>query len=132
MLFVHLQIYNNGYIGLSSTFTGGFTPRPFPFTGAPMIASYWADHDARAGSGRTYFRVSTRSTDLNKAAQLVRCAYSFDITPTQVVIATWSRLGYYSRRTDRVCRSLALHTLVNAICYVMLLLLAMCTLLSFS
>jgi len=40
---------------MGTGFTGGFTPRPFPRSGA-IIAPYWADADATVGSGRTYYR----------------------------------------------------------------------------
>jgi hypothetical protein len=69
---------NNGNI----TFGGPldvFTPEPFPISGQPMIAPFWADVDTRTGGA-----VYTASPDAN------------------TLIATWNNVGYYNQHNDKV------------------------------
>ena len=97
-----LQIYNNGYVSLGSGTTGGYTPRPFPFRGAPMIAPYWADVDTRVGSGRVYYRESASSSDRTRVSSIIRTTYHTNFMPSRVFIVQWNRVGYYSRHQNRV------------------------------
>ena len=59
---------------MGTRFTGGFTPRPFPRSGA-IIAPYWADADATVGSGRTYYRETSSSSQLAMAKSMIDSAY---------------------------------------------------------
>ena len=99
--FCQLQIYNNGYVSLGGGVTGGCTPRPFPFGGAPMIAPYWADVDTR-GTGSVYYKSSTSSRDLNRAAGLISSTYRTSFRPNRVYIVTWYRVGAYYRSRSPV------------------------------
>lgn len=95
------QIYNNGYLSLGMGHTGGFTPRAFPFSGPPMIAPYWADADATVGSGRTYYRVSSRRVDRARGAQLIQSVFPAATAPLQVIVVTWKSVGYFRDHQDK-------------------------------
>ena len=97
-----MQIYNNGYVSLGAGTTGGYSPRPFPFRGAPMIAPYWADVDTKVGSGRVYYRNSASSTERRRAGLLISSAYRTSFRPTNLYIVTWYRVGAYYRSTNPV------------------------------
>ena len=100
-----LQVSNNGYISLNG-YTGGYTPRPFPYRSIkPIIAPYWADIDTRSGSGRVYYGETTSSSLRSRAAALVRRIYQVSFSPTHLFIATWYNVGYYNRHTNRVINS---------------------------
>jgi len=96
-----IRIYNNGYVSLGGGVTGGYTPRPFPFRGAPMIAPYWADVDTR-GTGSVYYKSSTSSSDLNRAAGLISSTYRTSFRPNRVYVVTWYRVGAYYRSRSPV------------------------------
>ena len=96
------QIYNNGYVSMGTGITGGFTPRPFPRSGA-IIAPYWADADATVGSGRTYYRETSSSSLRAIAKRYIDSAYCTNFNPTRLLIVTWYRLGYYRDHQDKVC-----------------------------
>ncbi|HTJ54451.1 MAG TPA: nidogen-like domain-containing protein [Nitrosospira sp.] len=69
---------NNGNI----TFGGPvptYTPDPFPVSGQPMIAPFWADVDTRGGGG-----VYTASPNPN------------------TLVTTWNNVGYFDQRHDKV------------------------------
>jgi len=68
----------------------------------PIIAPYWADVDTRSGSGRVYHGETTSSSLRSRAAGLVRRIYRTSFYPTHLFIATWKRVGYYYRHTDKV------------------------------
>ena len=87
---------------MGTGFTGGFTPRPFPRSGA-IIAPYWADADATVGSGRTYYRETSSSSQLAMAKSMINSAYCTNFNPRRVLIVTWYRLGYYRDHQDKVC-----------------------------
>ena len=98
----YFQVSNNGYISLDG-YSGGYTPRPFPYRSVrPIIAPYWADVDTRSGSGRVYHGETTSSSLRSRAAGLVRRIYRTSFYPTHLFIATWRRVGYYYRHTDKV------------------------------
>ena len=95
------QIYNNGYVSLGTGTTGGYTPRPFPFRGAPMIAPYWADVDTRA-TGGVYYKNSVSSSERIRAGRLISSSYCTRFHPTSLYIVTWYRVGAYSRSRSPV------------------------------
>ena len=97
-----LQIYNNGYVSLGTGTTGGSTPRPFPFRGAPMIAPYWANVDTRA-TGVVYYRSSTSYNELYRTGRLISSTYHTSFHPTSLFIVTWYGVGAYYQSKYPVC-----------------------------
>lgn len=67
-----------------------------------MVAPYWADVDTRAGDGVAYYRTTTSSTLRSRAGSLVRRYFGEPFNPTSLFIATWSRVGYFNRKLNRV------------------------------
>lgn len=71
-------INNNGNITFNGA-VGAFTPQPFPVSGQPMIAPYWADVDTRgSGSGLVYIAAPNPDT----------------------FVVTWNNVGFYPSRAD--------------------------------
>lgn len=94
---------NNGVIsfnyGISQYYASAF-----PINAVPLITPYWGDVDTR-GTGSVYYRQTSNSAQLQTAQNDVRAIYSEfqHFVPTRLFIATWHYVGYYNRRTDRVC-----------------------------
>ena len=85
-----------------------YTPEPFPVTGSPpFLAAYWADIDTRPFNGGTvYYRASTEPALLQRASNHISRLFTLGrrrFRATWLFIATWERVGYYQRNTDRVC-----------------------------
>ena len=66
-----------------------------------MIAPYWADVDTR-GTGSVYYKISTFSSDLNRAARLISSTYRTSFRPTRVYVVTWYLVGAYDRSRSPV------------------------------
>ena len=68
-----------------------------------IIAPYWADVDTR-GTGNVYYRQTTDPILLARATSEIRTAFpeSSNVTIINLLIATWNRVGYYLRNTDKV------------------------------
>ena len=68
-----------------------------------FIAPYWGDVDTR-GTGEIYYRETTNSTLLTKATSEIQTAFPMNqnVNITNLFIATWDAVGYYSRGTDKV------------------------------
>ena len=68
-----------------------------------IIAPYWADVDTR-GTGDIYYRQTADPHLLARATSEIRAAFplSQHVVITNLLIATWDRVGYYSRSTDKV------------------------------
>jgi Nidogen-like/PEP-CTERM motif len=75
---------NNGNITFNSQL-GTYTPNPFPISGQPMLAPYWADVDTRG----------VQSSEISN-----RVWYASPDPSTLIV--TWDQVGYYSSHTDKV------------------------------
>ena len=79
--------------------------RPLPLTGNSnkIIAPYWADADTR-GTGDIYYRQSADNSLLVRATEQIRAAFpdSQDLLISNLLIATWNRVGYYPKGTDKV------------------------------
>lgn len=82
-LFNQFYINNNGNISFNSPLWN-YTPDPFPVSGQPMIAPYWADVDTRGGSTDGSNNVWLASPDSN------------------TVVITWDKVGYYESKTDKL------------------------------
>lgn len=88
----------------------GYSPQTFPLSSPlPLVAPYWADVDT-SGTGTVWYRQTVSKEALERAQyDVTRDPTLFpsldlsDFTPTLVVIATWDHVGYFSRKTDRVC-----------------------------
>ena len=91
----------NGVISFGSSFFS-FTPLPLPLFGTnKIIAPYWADVDTR-GTGNIYYRQTTDASLLARANSEIRAAFPEARNTSSLLIATWNRVGYYSRHTDKV------------------------------
>ena len=101
-----LQVSDNGVIILGSVLTfDSSTPRSFPLRESEkIIAPYWADVDT-SETGNIYYRQTTDPSLLARATSEIRAAVptSQNVTITNLLIATWDRVGYYYRGTDKVC-----------------------------
>ncbi len=75
---------NNGNISFNSPL-GAYTPNPFPISGQPLLAPYWADVDTRGA----------RSSEISNTVW-----YASPDASTLVI--TWDQVGYYSGHTDQV------------------------------
>ena len=111
---------NNGVLSFE-TAVSTFTPESFPLsedfigdygdygTGSGvtgnigLIAPYWADVDTR-GTGTVWYRETTDLLLLARAASDIQAAFisQGSFAPTYLFIATWDRVGYFSRQTDLV------------------------------
>ena len=102
MLLINLQIGDNGIIGLNNSYNS-FSPRALPLNGIKFIAPYWADTDLR-GTGQVYYRQTKDPVLLTRATNEIQRAYplSQNVIVTNLVIATWDAVGYYSFGTDKV------------------------------
>lgn len=73
----------------------------------PIIAPLWADIDIRPADGGNIWYRHTDDAELLRRAQVeIRDALlnRATFTPTSLFIATWDHVGYFSRRTDLVCK----------------------------
>ena len=98
-----MQVNNNGIISFDGA-VSSFTPESFPLqNNRALIAPYWADVDTR-GTGTVYYRESQDTDLLRRARDDIFMAFSGRIRfqPVFLFIATWDRVGYFSRQTDRV------------------------------
>ena len=97
------QVNDNGVISFGSRYNVR-TPLSLPLSGTDkIIAPYWADVDTR-GTGDIYYRQTTDPSLLARATSEIRAAFprSLNNTISNLLIATWDRVGYYYRNTDKV------------------------------
>ena len=88
------------------SFNGAFranNPDPLPISFIQFVAPFWADVDIR-GTGQVFYRQTTDPDLLDRATSEIRAAYPaykyFNIT--HLFIATWDRVGYFSRHSYKV------------------------------
>ena len=71
-----------------------------------LIAAFWGDVDTR-GTGTVWYHRSTDNVLLSRASMDIRNAFPAQadagFTATDLFIATWDRVGYFSQHTDLVC-----------------------------
>ena len=99
----YLQINENGVISFNNSYNVR-TPSSLPlFGGQAIIAPYWADVDLR-GTGQVFYRQTTDPSLLARATSEIRAAFSDsqNVTITNLLVATWSEVGYFFRNTDKV------------------------------
>ena len=99
------QINTNGIISFTSP-VPTFSPRLFPLRNRFLIAPFWADVDTR-GSGEIYFQETTDPSLLNKANVIIQRSTHQVVglsrfRPKWMLMATWYKVGYFSRHTDKV------------------------------
>ena len=102
-IYMFSQINDNGVISFDSRYNVR-TPQSLPLSSTDrIIAPYWADVDFRA-SGDIYYRQTTDPSLLARATSEIRSALpsSQNVTITNLLIATWDRVGYYRGNTDKV------------------------------
>ena len=77
--------------------------RALPINGISFIAPYWGDVDLR-GIGEVSYRQTDSPVLLARAKNEIQKAFSHhdSVNITNLFIATWDTVGYYSRQTDRV------------------------------
>ena len=80
-----------------------YIPTLLPLSGPRLIVPYWADVDLR-GTGNIFYRQNKNSVLLARATHEIQTALSLpqNITVTNLFIATWDAVGYYSIHTDKV------------------------------
>ena len=81
------------------------TPLSLPLSGSDkIVAPYWADVDT-GGIGQIFYRQSTDPSLLARASREIQSAFpsSQNVTMTNLLIATWVKVGYYYRKYDKVC-----------------------------
>ena len=98
-----LQISDNGIIGLDYHYDA-YTSLPLPLnTSNKIIAPYWADVDT-GGTGTIFYRQTSDFNLLTKASYEIRqSGMSQNVVVTNLVIATWYKVGYYDEKIDKVC-----------------------------
>lgn len=79
-------VNNNGNVSFN-TRIGNYTPAPFPISGQPMIAPYWADVDTRGGN-----------VDLTGLGNNVYIS----APNSNTVVVTWNNVGYYNSHTNQL------------------------------
>jgi len=112
-LVFHTQVNENGVISFNSPYNVR-TPFIPPFgTRQAIIAPYWADVDL-SGTGQVFYRQTTDPSLLARATTEIRAAIprALNVTITNLLVATWSKVGYYYRKTDKVIKlyCTSLHT----------------------
>jgi len=98
-----LQVNDNGIISFGSCYNVR-TPLSLPLRdNAQIIAPYWADVDTRE-SGDVYYRQTTDTELIARATSEIRAAFprALNNTISNLLIATWHRVGYYLRNDDKV------------------------------
>ena len=68
-----------------------------------FVAPFWADADTRM-AGDVWYRQSTAQMLLDRANMQIRNAFPLQpqFTATHLIIATWDRVGYFDRKSDKV------------------------------
>ena len=99
-----MQVNNNGVISFDAIFEFR-TPVSLPLEISHIIAPYWADVDTR-GIGQVFYRQTTNASLLSRATSEIRAAFPTlqYVTIQNLLIATWSNVGYYDSKTDKVCK----------------------------
>ena len=100
---MYTQINENGVISFGSSYNV-HTPLSLPLIGGQaIIAPYWADVDIR-GTGQVFYRQTTDPSLLARATSEIRAAFprSQNVTITNLLVTTWSKVGYYFQKTDKV------------------------------
>ena len=69
-----------------------------------MVTPYWADVDT-GDNGEVFYRQSTDPSLLARASREIQTTLSLTqtIEIKNLLIATWSSVGYYFNKTDKVC-----------------------------
>ena len=104
LYFINVQVNDNGVISFNSLYNFR-TPLSLPLSGSyRIIAPYWADVDTR-GAGDIFYRQTTNASLLVRATNEIRATFpaSQGVTIRSLLIATWSKVGYYNHNDDKVC-----------------------------
>ena len=90
------------------------TPLSLPLSGPDeIIAPYWSDVYIRR-TGNIYYRQTTDPSLLARANSEIRTAFPQSSNIFSLLIATWNKVGYYDRHTDKV-KSVYRHRMVKTI-----------------
>lgn len=96
------QISSNGLVVFGNqipSFSSDQEPEPFPSTGSPILAPFWAQANYLANlGGDVQYRVTTSSFLLARAGNEIDAAYSRagtaqdPVNPSALLIVTWNDL----------------------------------------
>lgn len=111
-MYICLQVNTNGVISFIAP-VHAYNPQPFPLDEAPLISPFWADVDIRLPDGYVpgsprghvwYRATSDISTVLSVREEVIQYfTNDQDFVPNEILIATWDNVGYYNKKTDKVC-----------------------------
>lgn len=75
----------------------------FPINGRKFVAPFWADVDISNGGGRMYYYATNDSSLRNRVSMEIRNSMLVpQFMPTELIIVTWIRVGYFDKRNDKV------------------------------
>jgi len=95
-------VSDNGIITFDTSFIPS-SPSNFPSSYNRFVAPFWADTDL-TGIGEVFYRHTTDPILLKRATNEIRIAFPqyFYVTMKSLFIATWYKVGYYERHSDKV------------------------------
>ena len=93
---------DNGIISFETPFISS-SPSDFLYYRHRYVAPFWADTDLR-GIGEVFYRHTTDPSLLKRATNEIRTAFPqyFYVTIKSLFIATWYKVGYYEKHSDKV------------------------------
>ena len=102
IILIKKQVNSNGVISIGMR-DQAFPPQRFP-TMYLLIAPFWADVDTSSGVGTVVYGLPTSSATIAAVQGQIRTSFPSQATfvPEYVLIATWSGVGHYNRKTKRV------------------------------
>ena len=93
---------DNGIISFDTSYISS-SPSNFPYSFDRFVAPFYANTDLRS-VGEVFYRHTTDPILLKRATNEIRTAFPqyFYVTMKSLFIATWYKVGYYERHSDKV------------------------------